>query len=93
MHFFFLSFFLSFHRLKCRVCGDAFETAYDDESEAWVYTNAVRARIIDHDADANTAVDDAMDDDDAEYATVKATCAEIVAVSNGCIRRSNLIDL
>ena len=79
--------------LACRVCGDAFETSYDDDTEQWVYVNAVRVRVVDENGDGASDDDGgtAGDSRGSEYATVKASCADIVGVRNGAIRRSLLM--
>ena len=79
--------------LSCRICGDAFETIYDDDNEEWVYTNAVTVRIVESE-DLESSVDDNGDSDHilrGEYVTVHASCAENASARNGTVRRSILM--
>ena len=79
--------------LSCRICGDAFETIYNDDNEEWVYTNAVCVRIVENE-DLESSVDDNGDSDHilrGEHVTVHATCAENASARNGTVRRSILM--
>lgn len=70
----------------CRLCGEPFETAYDESREQWRYQAAVECAVRDDDDDDNKASDNGI----SEVAVLHRACADATAV-NGAIKRSLLL--
>lgn len=69
---------------SCRLCGEPFETAYDESREQWRYQAAVERAVRDDD-------DNFSDNKGAsEMAILHRACADATAV-NGAIKRSLLL--
>jgi hypothetical protein len=79
--------------LQCRLCGVAFETAYDDAREVWLYKGAVQVPVT-HDGGGSGGSGSGGGGGGQGMTTVvlHATCAGDVTTGGSPVRSSLLLD-